>query len=259
MILYFSATGNTEYIAKKLAKELNEECINLLNRIRNNDYSVIESDKPFIICSPVYICSIPLFYRKFLKNLELKGNKNVYFIFTSGGYSGISGYHAKKLVKKKKMKYMGRIDFKMPRNYLIGNRYPMLSHDENLARLKESKDKLNDIIEVLKNNQKAKARHIWLLEKIITIPFIPFWYKYKIKADGFYTKDNCVGCGKCEKLCPVNNIKLKDKKPIWGNECYHCMACIANCPMDAIEFDDRTKGKERYILNKYLKEIEDYE
>ena len=34
MILYFSATGNTEFIAKELAKCLADECVNLLNRFK---------------------------------------------------------------------------------------------------------------------------------------------------------------------------------------------------------------------------------
>ena len=35
MILYFSATGNTEFIAKELAKCLADECVNLLNRFKS--------------------------------------------------------------------------------------------------------------------------------------------------------------------------------------------------------------------------------
>lgn len=55
MILYFSATGNTEYVAKELAKLLEDESFNLLNRIRDKDYSPIHSDKTFVICAPVYV------------------------------------------------------------------------------------------------------------------------------------------------------------------------------------------------------------
>lgn len=36
MVLFFSATGNTEYIAQEIAKRLNDECINLLDRVKNN-------------------------------------------------------------------------------------------------------------------------------------------------------------------------------------------------------------------------------
>ena len=46
MVLYFSATGNTEYIAQELARCLEDECINLLDRIKQNDHSVLYSEKP---------------------------------------------------------------------------------------------------------------------------------------------------------------------------------------------------------------------
>ena len=55
MIIYFSATGNTEYVAKELAKRLDDECVNLLDRVKNDDYSELSSEKPFVICAPVYV------------------------------------------------------------------------------------------------------------------------------------------------------------------------------------------------------------
>ena len=39
MILYFSATGNTRFIATELAKKLDDECIDLLSRIKKGDFS----------------------------------------------------------------------------------------------------------------------------------------------------------------------------------------------------------------------------
>ena len=96
MVIYFSATGNTEFIAKEIAKRTTDKCVNLLERIKNQDFSPIHSEKPFVICAPVYVCEIPRFMTKFLKNLSFSGSKDVYFIFTSGGYCGPSG----KLLKK---------------------------------------------------------------------------------------------------------------------------------------------------------------
>ena len=107
MVLYFSATGNTEFIAKELAKRLNDECINLLERIKTQDYTPLHSEKPFIICAPVYVCEMPRFMAKYLKKLPFSGSKDVYFIFTSGGYCGISGLLAKKLFKSKNMIHHG--------------------------------------------------------------------------------------------------------------------------------------------------------
>ena len=61
----------------------------------------------------------------------------------------------------------------------------------------------------------------------------------------------CIGCGKCAKLCPLNNIMLKDGKPVWGDECTHCMACIGNCPTEAIEYGSITQKKEKYNFGKH--------
>ena len=52
MILYFSATGNTKLIAQTLAKRLDDEAVDLLSRIKKNDYSEIKSDLPFVITLP---------------------------------------------------------------------------------------------------------------------------------------------------------------------------------------------------------------
>ena len=56
MVLYYSATGNTQYIAQELAKGLDDTCVNLLDKIRSGDHSELHSDKPFIICAPIIVC-----------------------------------------------------------------------------------------------------------------------------------------------------------------------------------------------------------
>ena len=256
MVLYFSATGNTEYIAIEIAKKLNDECINLLDRVKNNDHTILHSDKPFIICAPVYVCEMPRFMSKYLKEQEFTGSRDVYFIFTSGGYCGISGQLAKHIFLKKKMNYRGHAEFKMPRNYVANDAYPMLERDEIEKRILDSKEKINTVVSDIKAGNKLKARHIFLFETIITVPFNPVWCKYKLRAKDFYSTDKCVGCGKCAKLCPLNNISIEDKKPVWHDNCTHCMACIGNCPTDAIEYGDITKDKEQYNFGKYKYVVE---
>ncbi|WP_408610337.1 EFR1 family ferrodoxin [Lacrimispora sphenoides] len=63
-------------------------------------------------------------------------------------------------------------------------------------------------------------------------------HKYKIKH---------LSCGKCAELCPLNNIILTDGKPVWGNHCTHCMACLHRCPTEAIEYKKKTQGKAECI------------
>lgn len=251
MILYYSATGNTEYIAQELAKRLDDECIDLLNRIKRQDYSNLHSEKPFIICAPVYVCEMPRFMSKYLKKQTFTGNRDVYFIFTSGGYCGISGQLAKWMFHKKKMHYRGHAEFKMPRNYIANDAYPMLSKEEVETRIINSYKMIGPVAETIQSGNQLKARHIFLFETIITVPFNPVWTKFKLRAKDFYSTDACIGCGKCVKLCPLNNIELKDNVPIWGAHCSHCMACIGNCPKRAIEYGNITQEKEQYNFGKY--------
>ena len=39
---------------------------------------------------------------------------------------------------------------------------------------------------------------------------------------------------------------LQNGKPLWGQDCTHCMACICYCPAEAIEYGKMSLGKPRY-------------
>ena len=45
MILYFSGTGNSEYVAKYIAERIEDDIENLFDRIRKEDYSSMESER----------------------------------------------------------------------------------------------------------------------------------------------------------------------------------------------------------------------
>lgn len=69
----------------------------------------------------------------------------------------------------------------------------------------------------------------------------------------FAVSDECVSCGKCASVCPLNNIVLTDGKPVWGADCTHCMACINSCAKKAIEYGKASVGKPRYHCPSYKK------
>jgi len=259
MVLYYSATGNTEYIAQQLAKRLGDECLNLLDRIKTGDNSTLCSKKPFVICAPIIVCEMPRFLSAYLEKQKFLGSREVYFVFTSGGYCGIAGVLAKKIVEKKMLIYKGHAEFRMPRNYVASDAYSQHTEAEIEERILESYNRLDAVAEDIKSGRELTARKVQLWETLVTVPFNPVWVKLKLTAKDFHVSDKCIGCGMCERRCPLNNIKLVDKKPVWGENCTHCMACIGNCPVEAIEYADITQKKEKYNFNKYRHIVKDTE
>lgn len=61
----------------------------------------------------------------------------------------------------------------------------------------------------------------------------------------FKCDERCNGCGICEKICPVKNIKMLKLMPSWEHHCEQCFACLQWCPQSSIQFGIKTEG-ERY-------------
>ena len=49
--------------------------------------------------------------------------------------------------------------------------------------------------------------------------------------------EKCTGCSKCVEVCPVNAIKIENKKAVVNDECVECAACVNECPTEAISLD----------------------
>ena len=66
-------------------------------------------------------------------------------------------------------------------------------------------------------------------------------------CSNFITKtdeENCIGCGKCEKICPVDAIDMTGDGPVKKatidpDKCIGCGVCIKHCPTRALIFEPR--------------------
>lgn len=59
-------------------------------------------------------------------------------------------------------------------------------------------------------------------------------------AENFFIEDFCIKCGICEKVCPIDNITIKNKVVI-HDDCIRCGACYHNCPKGAIRYKGEKK------------------
>jgi len=59
MILYFSGTGNSKYVANYLSDKLDDEMVSLNEVIKYNQKLDFTSIKPFIFVSPIYCWRYP--------------------------------------------------------------------------------------------------------------------------------------------------------------------------------------------------------
>jgi ferredoxin len=62
--------------------------------------------------------------------------------------------------------------------------------------------------------------------------------------------DVCIQCGKCAKICPVDNIKGTPPKWIHNGRCTCCLACYHYCPTHAINYGKITRKRGQYYFNK---------
>ena len=72
MIFYFSATGNSKYVADRVAEATNDYTISIVDCLKKQacDFDVTEENQVGIIC-PTYCWGLPNIVAEFLKKLVL--------------------------------------------------------------------------------------------------------------------------------------------------------------------------------------------
>lgn len=248
MILYFSGTGNSEYAAKRIGRIMNEDTVNLFEKIRKHDFSKIHSDSPWVIAAPTYAWRIPRILDKWLREANLEGSREIYFVMTCGGSIGNAEKYLKQLCQSKNMKYSGCFPVVMPENYIA--MYPTPAKAEALEIIRKAESEIDKAADLIKNGRKLPQRSITLKDKISSSVVNDIFYPVFVHAKKFYAEDTCISCGKCANVCPMDNIRMKNGKPVWGKDCTHCMACISKCPREAIEYGKKSRGMERYTCPK---------
>ena len=246
MIIYFSGTGNSGYCAKKISCLAGDVCVDANHLIKGGKKGDFTSEEPYVFVAPTYSWQMPRIFTAFIKRSSFKGNKNAYFVMTCGDDIGNAGKYNEALCEELGFTYKGTAAVKMPENYIAMFDSPSL--EESLEIIKASDKPLEEISKTIATGGTLTAENGGIAGKLKSGIVNKAFYALCVKSKSFYADSKCTSCGKCEKECPTNTVKLVDGRPVWSEGCTHCMACISYCPAEAIEYGKKSVGKRRYTL-----------
>ncbi len=244
MVLYFTGTGNSRYLARRIAEELDMPLYDLNACIKAGDTAPVQTGQDVVLVTPTYAWRIPRVVSQWLGNTELTGAERIWFVMDCGSEIGNAAKYNRQLAAQKHLRYMGTAQIIMPENYIAMFNAPQAEQARRIVE--QAEPALQKVLAQLRAGQEFSPLRDTLYDRFMSGPVNPVFYRFFVKADAFRATDVCIGCGKCVELCPLNNIRLENGKPVWGKHCTHCMACICYCPKEAIEYGKKSKGKPRY-------------
>lgn len=241
MVIYFSGTGNSRFIAKRIAKGLNETVVDFTAIYKENRKIDFTDDERIVFVYPTYAGRMPAFMADYLAKQKYASGTKAYFVTTCGTSGGNQYKNLEAFCKSVSIEFMNFYYIVMPENYIALFAAP--SEQKAKTIVEKAKVTVERVIAKIAKEEKAKK-----ITGTVTSTYNEFFYKLVVKASPFRVKDSCVGCGKCERACVMNNVTLESHRPVWRDGCTHCMACISVCPTKAIEYGCSTKNKRRYYL-----------
>ncbi|MDC7224336.1 MAG: EFR1 family ferrodoxin, partial [Spirochaetales bacterium] len=201
------------------------------------------------IIFPCYYGTIPRIVRDFIKKAETLRSDYFYGLVTAGGSPGYSLTHLKDVLKKRGRTLHYGDKLILATNYMNGWYYDRIMPD--VRTLEKRWAEVTPFCEKALHHIKEKKVH----------PFKDSYKEYvlpRLLTPARYLKDtrqwdrefrisgDCIDCGICKQVCPVDNIKMKEKGPIFLGNCQRCMACIQFCPQQAFSIKGKPMNKQHY-------------
>ena len=235
-LLYFTATGNSLYIAKRLGGEL----YSIPQLIKEEKYEF--TDEKIGIIFPIYNWSVPANVEEFLSKVTL--NSNYIFALMSYGFvHGGATSHLLEIGKKNNINFSYINTVKMVDNHLPGFSMETQMKNEYKKEIEKHLDILiADINQNKENLNPNSFIEAWMTKGALKMMPHKIGLGYTEK---FNVEDACTKCGICAKVCPTDNIQVNHAKPEFFNHCCSCLACTQNCPQNAIRLEGE-KSKARF-------------
>ena len=243
-LFYFTSTGNSLALARRLAEDLGSAVIVNMAEYQQRTFTAADADMAAFIY-PVHAWGSPIMVNRFLENLDMPRPRYTFALLHSAGNPGDSFVMFSRFLTENDIECDAAYEMIMPSNYLIFHNPPV---GQELADILANADRqYADILRAVKNEEKQfpvsdEGR------RNLSVQYQGYLDHAKDMAVDFFTNENCTGCGICARVCPVGNIVPdKDGKPVWKpDKCVHCLICLHWCPAEAIELTEKSVSLNRY-------------
>ena len=217
MIFYFSATGNSQWVAQYLSKAFNEPICSVTDLLHVQapdeiSYLIQNQSEMLFFVFPVHSWGPAIVMRRFIRQLQLSGwrENRVFAVCTCGDDCGYTDRIVRKDLADKGITLEAFFSVKMPNNYILMRGFGIDSESVHVV--------------------------------------YPAFRCFVVGKQAFRATDACISCGLCARICPTGTIVMEQGKPHWkGKDCVQCTACIHRCPVRAIEYGCVSTNKGRYV------------
>lgn len=236
MILWFSGSGNSLYVARQLAQRTNDSLLHF-NDATSADLSC---EKVIGLVYPTYSYDTPLRIKELLMNIRFPKDAYVWIVTTCGSTPGNSIWTARKMLQMQGVEVAYSRILSMPDSSAITFGNDAHAQQSKLETLPAQLDEMARNICARTHRLEHSGRTITgtVVNSKLFFPIATAAVKQQVNTD------KCIGCGICTKVCPNSNISLVDKKAHIGSHCTQCLACVHFCPHQAMEIRHKTTKKE---------------
>ncbi len=232
--IYLSGTGNTKHCVEKVVGLLDSKAP-ILPIESKEILEQIRREKEIVIGYPTQFSNAPKMIRDFIiQNKDIWANKNVFCINTMGAFSGDGAGCTARLFTKYGASVIGALQIKMP-DSVCDSKLLKKTEEKNREIVKAADRKIESWCEKMKKGvYPSEGLHRIDHMKGLLGQRLWFYGKTRTYSDKLKINDDCVKCGMCVKMCPMENLSMTDGKPVAKGKCTMCYRCISHCPQKAI-------------------------
>ncbi len=248
MIFYFSGTGNSAWVARRLAEGQHEPLLSIAAEMdKSGEYKLKEGEKVGFVF-PVYAWGPPPIVVRFIRRMKTdKRPDYLFFVCTCGDDTGRTAQVFSSAVAQKGWQCAAGYSVTMPNTYVSLPGFDVDSCDVESLKVQNAVARVRYINEEIASGVRMKhfSCHEGAFPFVKSYVLRPLFHALLMSPKPFCATGACVACKKCEEACPVGNIKVEGR-PVWGDRCTQCLACYHVCPVHAVRYGKMTASKGQY-------------